>query len=183
MASPATATRPRTPESQARHATASSVEVPCSAQPRPQEMPLAVAMPMRTPVNDPGPRPTSTASTSDMVLPAAASVSSAVVVSSTFARRRQRWSPLASTRTSAPPSRGVHSATAQASMSVEVSRARTMRGLSTVVSAVMRYLLARCLHRTSVAVLARPCSRCAKLPNWLVFASVASARDIILCTI
>ena len=39
------------------------------------------------------------------------------------------------------------SATAQASMSVEVSRARTMRGFTVV----MRFLLARLSHRTSVA--------------------------------
>ncbi len=60
MASATTASGPRTPVAQARHATASSDDTPTSATPSALAMPFAVAMAMRTPVNDPGPRPTHT---------------------------------------------------------------------------------------------------------------------------
>ncbi len=128
MASPMTAAGPRYPDSQRPQATASSVEPPRRGTPRPQARPFAVAMPMRTPVKDPGPRPTSTRSRSDMERPASERTPSAVVVSSTFAWRRQRWSAQASCSTlGSHPGLGadVTRWSAQASMSVEVSRERT----------------------------------------------------------
>ncbi len=60
MASATTASCPRTPPAHACHATASSDETPTSATPKAEATPFAVAMAMRTPVNDPGPRPTHT---------------------------------------------------------------------------------------------------------------------------
>ena len=128
MASPATANLPRMPFFQADHAIASSAEAPKSGSPAPQAIPFAVATPMRTPVNEPGPRPTSTASTSDIPQPALVSASRTDPTSSTLAWRRQRRSAEARTSRAAPlDSRDVHRATAQASMSVDVSNARTMR--------------------------------------------------------
>ena len=82
-----------------------------------------MAMPMRTPVNEPGPRPTSTASRSPIERPASASAARAVVTSSTLAWRRHIWSREASTVTE--PSAATRP-TAQASMSVDVSSARTV---------------------------------------------------------
>ena len=67
-----------------------NVAPPAPGKTRVTARPFAVAMPMRTPVKDPGPRPTSTWSTSAIASLAFASVSSAVAVSSTLARRRQR---------------------------------------------------------------------------------------------
>ena len=60
MASATTASRPRTPEAHACQATTSSDDTPTSAAPSACAAPFAVAMAMRTPVNDPGPRPTHT---------------------------------------------------------------------------------------------------------------------------
>ena len=103
MASAATPTRPRTPARHAVHAAASSVETPYSGTLAASARPFAVEMPMRTPVNDPGPRPTSTASSPATLAPARASARSNVSISSTFARRRHAWSPEAKSSTAAGP--------------------------------------------------------------------------------
>ena len=126
MASPTTPTRPRTPQRHTPQATASSVEVPCSATSRPHATPLAVATPMRTPVKEPGPVPVSTASSCSRFMPHWASMPSITLTSCSFACRRHIWSALAiiSKPQGFPASSTSMRPKAQASMSVEVSTAR-----------------------------------------------------------
>ena len=76
MASAATSTLPRAPAFQAPHATASSELTPTSATPKALATPFAVAMAIRTPVNEPGPRPTTTQEMSSRVIPHAETASS-----------------------------------------------------------------------------------------------------------
>ena len=73
---------------------------------------------MRTPVKEPGPRPTTMASTSAMPNPASASAACTVFTSSTLAWRRHIWSR--ESICSPPVSRSVQRR-AQTSISVEVS--------------------------------------------------------------
>ena len=76
MASATTSTGPRTPACHAPHATASSDDTPTKGTPSADAMPLAVASAMRTPVNDPGPRPHTTHAISLFSTPCAARAAS-----------------------------------------------------------------------------------------------------------
>ena len=76
MASATTARGPRTPANRAFQATASSDDTPTNPTPSADATPLAVAMAMRTPVNDPGPRPTTTHANSSRDTPRSASSAS-----------------------------------------------------------------------------------------------------------
>ena len=100
MASATTASGPRTPAACAFHATASSDDTPTSPTPSADATPLAVAMAMRTPVNDPGPRPTTMHASSPRATPCSASSASMRGSSWVFEARCADASAEATTSTS-----------------------------------------------------------------------------------
>ncbi len=134
MASATTASCPRTPAAHACHATASSEETPISATPKAEAMPFAVAMAMRTPVNDPGPRPTHTHAIWLRSTPASASSASMRGSSCVFDARLAATSTDATRSTDcAPPSRRP---TPMAITSFAVSNASTYAASDMVIPSV-----------------------------------------------
>ncbi len=134
MASATTASCPRTPAAHACHATASSDETPTSVTPKAEAIPFAVAMAMRTPVNDPGPRPTHTHAIWLRSMPASASSASMRGSSCVFDARLAATSTDATRSTDCvPPSRRP---TPMAITSFAVSNASTYAASDMVIPSV-----------------------------------------------
>ncbi len=109
MASATTSTGPRTPACHAPHATASSDDTPTKCTPSADAMPLAVASAMRTPVNDPGPRPHTTHAISLFSTPCAARAASMRGSSCVLDARRASTSKDSTTSTVGASSPGMPS--------------------------------------------------------------------------
>ena len=123
MASATTSTSPRTPCACAFQAMASSVNTPTSGTPSAEAMPLAVAMAMRTPVNDPGPRPAHTQEICERATPSSPSSASMAGTSVVLEALCARTSRVATTSTSRSSARS--SPTPIATTSLAVSNAST----------------------------------------------------------
>ena len=147
MASATTANGPRSPAAHAFHATASSDDTPTSPTSSADATPFAVAIAMRTPVNEPGPRPTVTHAISSRATPCAVSASSMRGNSCVFDARRASTSTDASTSTACDDARSTPSPIAM--ISLAVSNASTYRARSDAPSGREFNSLTHFLPRTS----------------------------------
>ena len=154
MASATTDSGPRSPAAHAFHATASSDDTPTSGTSSADAMPFAVAIAMRTPVNDPGPRPTATHAMSSRATPCSANAASMRGSSWVFDARR------ASASTEAVNSiiRDDACSTPNpiAMISLAVSKASTYRARSDAPSGRKFMSLTQFLPRTSSAAISNP---------------------------
>ena len=148
MASATTAPVPRRPASHRPQATASREETPTRAAPRALAMPLAVARAMRTPVNDPGPRPTATQAISSRATPASAHRRSMRGTSWVFEARRASTSAEATIVTADVSASSSPSPRAMTSLAVSKARTKECSAVLTETSSMPYRYFVPVLYRS-----------------------------------